>query len=118
MLKIKKGDRVIINVGKDSGKKGIVLKVFKNLKLKKNNIFNNSYSVIVEGINMHKKHVKGNPSKEQTAGIIEREFPINYSNISIFNDITGKKDKIFFKILENGKKTRFYKSTNEAVKSV
>ncbi|HFL8794969.1 MAG TPA: 50S ribosomal protein L24 [Candidatus Azosocius sp. HAIN] len=117
MLKIKKGDKVIINVGKDSGKKGTVLKIIKNMK-KKNNLSGNSYNVIVEGINMKKKHVKGNPSKEQVAGIISSEYPINYSNISILNEITGKRDKIIFKFLENGKKIRIYKSTNEVLKNV
>lgn len=116
MLKIKKGDKVIINVGKDIGKKGTVLKIFKNLK-NKNNLLSYSYNVIVEGINMYKKHVKGNPSKNQVAGIVDKEFPINYSNISILNDVTGKKDKIFFKFLENGKKVRVYKSTNEVLKN-
>lgn len=115
MLKIKKGDKVIVNIGKDSGKKGTVLKILKNKT--KNSSFCNSYNVVVEGINMHKKHIKGNPSKEQVAGIVEREFPINYSNISILNNVTGKKDKVYFKILENKQKVRFYKSTNEAIKN-
>ncbi|QQG46752.1 MAG: 50S ribosomal protein L24 [Candidatus Azosocius agrarius] len=115
MLKIKKGDKVIVNVGNDIGKKGVVLKIFK-IKTTKSSL-DNSYSVLIEGINMHKKHIKGNPSKEQVAGIIEREFPINYSNISIINNVTGKRDKIVFKFLENGKKFRVYKSTNEAVKN-
>ena len=112
MLKIRKGDKVVVNVGKDIGKKGTVIKI-----LKKKSFFANCYIALVEGINICKKSVKGNPSKEQVAGIIEREFPINYSNISIFNDSTGKKDKIFFKILENGQKVRCYKSTGEVVKN-
>ena len=112
MLKIKKGDKVIVNVGKDKNKKGIVLKILKNKSFFKIN----SYGVIVEGVNICKKHVKGNPSKGKVAGIVERECFIDYSNVSIFNSVTGKRDKIFFKILDN-KKIRIYKSTKEVVKN-
>lgn len=112
MLKIRKGDKVIINVGKDKNKKGIVLKILKN----KSFCQNKSYNIVVEGINICKKHVKGNPAKGKVAGIVEFERSINYSNVSIFNDVTGKRDKVCFKILDN-KKIRIYKSTKEVVKN-
>lgn len=112
MLKIKRGDKVIVNVGKDKNKKGIVLKILKD----KSFCYNNSYNIIVEGINICKKHMKGNPAKGKVSGIVERECPINYSNVSIFNDITGKRDKVCFKFL-NDKKIRIYKSTKEVVKN-
>ena len=97
MRKLKKGDSVIVIAGKDKGKKGEILKVIDDNKL------------IVTNVNLAKKHTKPNPNKEETGGIIEREMPLNISNVMIFNPITKKADKVGCKTLENGKKVRIYK---------
>ena len=103
MRKLKKGDSVIVIAGKDKGKKGEVLKVIDDNKL------------IVTNVNLVKKHTKPNPNKEATGGIIEREMPLNISNVMIFNPITKKADKVGCKTLENGKKVRIYKSNKEVI---
>tara|TARA_Y100000768_G_scaffold327284_1_gene264905 strand:+ start:1011 stop:1328 length:318 start_codon:yes stop_codon:yes gene_type:complete len=103
MRKLKKGDSVIVIAGKDKGKKGEVLKVIDDNKL------------IVTNVNLAKKHTKPNPNKEETGGIIEREMPLNISNVMIFNPITKKADKVGCKTLENGKKVRIYKSNKEVI---
>mgnify|MGYP001479388040 FL=1 len=103
MRKLKKGDSVIVIAGKDKGKKGEVLRVIDDSKL------------IVTNVNLAKKHTKPNPNKEETGGIIEREMPLNISNVMIFNPITKKADKVGCKTLENGKKVRIYKSNKEVI---
>tara|TARA_B100000927_G_scaffold287027_1_gene279336 strand:- start:1051 stop:1368 length:318 start_codon:yes stop_codon:yes gene_type:complete len=103
MRKLKKGDSVIVIAGKDKGKKGEILKVIDDNKL------------IVTNVNLAKKHTKPNPNKEETGGIIEREMPLNISNVMIFNPITKKADKVGCKTLENGKKVRIYKSNKEVI---
>ena len=103
MRKLRKGDSVIVIAGKDKGKKGEVLKVIDDNKL------------IVTNVNLAKKHTKPNPNKEETGGIIEREMPLNISNVMIFNPITKKADKVGCKTLENGKKVRIYKSNKEVI---
>lgn len=104
MQKIKKGDEVVIRVGKDKGKLGKVMLV-KNDK------------VLVEGINKVKKHLKANPARGIEGGIAEKEMPLDISNIGIFNPKSNKVDRIGFRILDDGKKVRFFKSTNELVDS-
>tara|TARA_Y100000992_G_C21097759_1_gene411087 strand:- start:311 stop:628 length:318 start_codon:yes stop_codon:yes gene_type:complete len=103
MNKLKKGDSVIVITGKDKGKKGEIIKVMENGK------------VLVTDINLAKKHVKPNPNKEETGGIIEREMPLDVSNIMIYNPISKKGDRIGFKFLENGKKVRVYMSNKEVI---
>jgi large subunit ribosomal protein L24 len=103
MQKIKKGDDVIVRTGKDKGKSGRVTKI-----LKGNNI-------LVEGINQAKKHQKPNPNAGISGGITTKEMPINASNVGIYNPTTKKADRIGFRFLENGKKVRYFKSTNEVV---
>ena len=103
MNKIRKGDKVILNTGKDKGKQGIVLNILKNNR------------VVVEGLNMVKKHTKPNPSKGDQGGLVSKEMPINISNIAIFNTKSNKTDKVNFKELKDGKKIRIYKSTQEAI---
>ena len=103
MNKLKKGDPVIVIAGKDKGKKGEIIKVMDNGK------------VLITDVNLVKKHVKPNPNKEETGGIIEREMPLHASNIMIYNPISKKADKIGFKTLENGKKVRIYKSNKEVI---
>ena len=103
MKKIKKGDDVIVLSGKDKGRTGQVLNVLKNSK------------VVVENMNIVKKHQKGNPNTGQESGIIEKEMPIDISNIMLLNPITNKGDKVGIKKLEDGTKVRFFKSNNEVV---
>ena len=103
MNKIRKGDKVILNSGKDKGKQGIVLSILKNNR------------VVVEGLNMVKKHTKPNPAKGDQGGLVSKEMPINISNIAIYSTKSNKTDKVNFKNLKDGKKIRIYKSTQEAI---
>jgi large subunit ribosomal protein L24 len=102
MLKIKRDDEVIILAGKDKGKRGKVRKVLDNGK------------VIVSGINMIKKHTKPNPQAGVAGGIVEKEAPIQVSNVAIFNSATGKADRVGFKV-DGESKIRIFKSSGEAV---
>jgi large subunit ribosomal protein L24 len=103
MNKIRKGDSVVVRTGKDKGKLGTVLEV------QKDNL------VLVEGINLVKKHVKPNPAKGEAGGVIPTALPIQVSNIGLFNVQTGRADRVGLKLLEDGRKVRFFKSTNELV---
>lgn len=103
MRKIKKGDQVVVLAGKDKGKQGTVLRVIDDQK------------VVVENINMVKKHAKGNPMKGEPGGILDKEMPMDISNVAIFNPTTGKADRVGFKILEDGRKVRYFKSNDEVV---
>jgi large subunit ribosomal protein L24 len=106
MEKLVKGDRVVVLTGKDRGKEGeIQSRVEKNGKVK----------FVVQGINLVKKHQKPNPALGRTGGIIQKEMPIDGSNLALVNPATGKADKVGFKILEDGKKVRFFKSNGEVV---
>lgn len=101
--KIRLNDEVIVITGKDKGKRGKVKQVLNNGK------------VVVEGINMVKKHQKPNPNLNQPGGIIEKEAALDVSNVAIYNHTTGKADRVGFKF-EDEKKVRFFKSNNEIVK--
>jgi len=103
MLKIKRDDEVIVIAGKDKGKRGKVLKV-----LEKNRL-------LVAGVQMIKKHQKPNPQAGVAGGIIEKEAPIQVSNVALFNSSTNKGDRVGFKVLEDNKKIRIFKSSGEAV---
>lgn len=103
MQKIKKGDEVIVRAGKDKGKRGTVTKLVEDDRL------------IVEGVNRVKKHIKPNPQKGIAGGIIEQEMPIHISNIGLYNPETKKAERVGFKFLQDGKKVRAFKSTNEVV---
>jgi large subunit ribosomal protein L24 len=103
MLKIKKGDDVVVRTGKDKGKSGRVTQVLKDNK------------ILVEGINQAKKSQKPNPNAGITGGIITKDMPIDASNVGIYNPTTKKADRVGFKVLEDGKKVRYFKSTNEIV---
>lgn len=103
MSKIHKGDQVVINTGKDKGKQGTVLRVL------------DAGYVVVEGLNLVKKHAKPNPMKGVTGGIISKEMPINISNVALFNAATKKADRVGYKVLKDGKKVRVFKSNGEAV---
>ena len=103
MAKIRKGDDVIVRTGKDKGKSGRVTKILKD------------NTVLVEGINQVKKNQKPNPNAGISGGIIVKDMPINVSNIGLYNPATKKADRVGFKFLEDGKKVRYFKSTNEVV---
>ena len=103
MNKIRKGDNVIVIAGKDKGKRGIVLERI------------SSAAILVEGINRVKKHTKPNPVKGQAGGIIDKEMPINVSNLALFNAQANKADRVEIKRLENGRNSRVYKSNGEAI---
>ena len=103
MLKIKRDDEVVVIAGKDKGKRGKVLKV-----LEKNRL-------LVAGVQMIKKHQKPNPQAGVAGGIIEKEAPIQVSNVALFNGATNIGDRVGFKVLEDNKKIRIFKSSGEAV---
>jgi large subunit ribosomal protein L24 len=105
MSKILKGDQVIVNTGKDKGKRGVITRVLDN------------GLVIVEGINLAKKHEKPNPMKGIAGGIVAKEMPIQASNIALFNSATAKADRVGYKVLKDGRKIRVYKSNGEAVEA-
>ena len=104
MKRLRKDDEVIVLAGKDKGKRGVVLRVFEDRD-----------KIIVENVNMVKRHTKGNPAQGVAGGIIEKEMPIENSNIAIWNPVTDKPDRIGFRLLEDGRKVRFFKSNNEVV---
>lgn len=103
MRKIKKGDQVIVLAGKDKGKQGSILRVIDGAK------------VVVENVNLAKKHAKGNPMKGEPGGIIDKEMPMDISNVAVVNPVSGKADRVGFKILEDGRKVRVFKSDGEVV---
>jgi large subunit ribosomal protein L24 len=103
MKRIHKGDEVIVTSGRSKGHRGHVLRVLGNEKL------------LVENVNMVKKHQKPNPGLNQPGGIVEKESPIHVSNVGLYNPVTGKADRVSFKTLDDGRKVRIFKSTGEAV---
>jgi large subunit ribosomal protein L24 len=102
MSKIKKGDEVVVITGKDKGKRGTVARVLEN-------------QVVVENVNMIKKHQKPNPMAGVSGGIVEKEAPLHISNVAIYNRATGKADRVGFKVLEDGRKVRIFKSNQEVI---
>ena len=105
MNKIITGDEVIVTTGRDKGKRGKVTQRVDEQK------------VLVDGINVVKKHVKPNPLKGTTGGVVDKTMPIQQSNLALFNPTTGKADRVGFKILADGKKVRVFKSSGEEVKA-
>ena len=102
MEKIKRDDEVIVIAGRDKGKRGTVRQVLDTGKL------------VVSGINMIKKHTKPNPQAGVSGGIVEREAPIQISNVAIYNSEAGRADRVGYKV-EDGKKVRIYKSDGSAI---
>ncbi len=100
--KIRKGDDVIVLAGKDKGKRGTVLNVLDD-------------RVIVENINLARKHVKPNPNVGEQGGIIDKEMSMHVSNVAVYNPADDKGDRVGFKVLEDGRKVRVFKSTGEVV---
>ena len=103
MNKIRKGDEVIVIAGKDRGRQGTVIRIYDDGR------------VLVEGVNIARKHQKPNPNAGVPGGIIDKEMPVDISNVMLFNPITQKGDRVGFKFLEDGTKVRFFKSNNEVV---
>jgi large subunit ribosomal protein L24 len=104
MNKIRKGDEVVVLAGRDKGKRGKVV-------LRKDDTH-----VVVEGINLVKKHTKPNPMKGTTGGVVEKSMPIDQSNVAIFNPATGKADRVGIKLQADGTKVRVFKSSGEEIK--
>jgi large subunit ribosomal protein L24 len=100
--KIRKGDDVIVLAGKDKGKRGTVLRVVED-------------RVVVENVNLARKHVKPNPNRGEQGGIIDKEMPLHVSNVALFNPATNQGDRVGFKTLDDGRKVRVYKSNGEVV---
>jgi large subunit ribosomal protein L24 len=103
MKKIRKGDEVWILAGRDKGERGVVLRVLENDR------------VIVEGVNLVKRHTKPNPQAGAPGGIIEKEAALQLSNVALFNPVTQKPDRVGIRTLEDGRKVRFFKSNDEVV---
>jgi large subunit ribosomal protein L24 len=105
MNKIRKGDLVVLTTGRDKGRKGTVIEVTADDRVR------------VEGLNMAKKHQRPNPNAGVQGGIIEREAPLHISNVMVVNPTTQKGERIGFKALEDGRKVRIFKSNKEMVDS-
>ena len=105
MNKIRKGDEIVVLAGRDKGKRGTVA-------LRKDESY-----LLVDGVNMVKKHAKPNPLKGIAGGIVDKIMPIHQSNVAIFNAATGKADRVGIKLLADGKKTRVFKSSGEEIKA-
>ena len=104
MNKIRKGDQVIVLTGRDKGKRGTVT------------LRSDDSHLLVEGVNLVKKHAKPNPMKGTTGGIVEKAMPIHQSNVAIFNAATGKADRVGIKLQADGKRVRVFKSSGEEIK--
>jgi len=103
MRKIRKGDNVVVIAGKDKGKRGDVAK------------YVDDTHVIVNGVNTVRRHTKPNPMKNQPGGIVSKEAPIHISNVAIWNPVTQKADRIGFRMMQDGRKLRFFKSNGEQI---
>jgi large subunit ribosomal protein L24 len=103
MRKIKKGDNVVVIAGRDKGKRGEVTHVL------------DDSHVVVAGINSVKKHTRPNPMKGVQGGIVSKDMPIHVSNVAIWNPVTQKPDRVGFRLLDDGRKVRFYKSNGEQI---
>lgn len=103
MRKIRKGDDVVVVAGKDKSKRGKIVRLVGKEK------------VVVENINVVKRHTRGNPLRNTAGSIMDREMPLHISNVALINPATDKADKVGFKFLEDGTKVRFFKSTGEVI---
>lgn len=102
MRRIRKDDEVIVIAGKDKGRRGKIMRVVEG-----------GERVVVAGINLIKRHTKPNPARGVAGGIIEREAALHVSNVMLLNPLTGKGDRVGFRVLEDGRKVRYFKSNNE-----
>jgi large subunit ribosomal protein L24 len=105
MNKIRKGDHVIVTTGRDKGVRGTVLQRVDDER------------ILVEGVNIAKKHVKPNPLKGTQGGVVDKTMPIHQSNVAIYNAATGKADRVGVKLLADGKKVRVFKSSGDEIKA-
>ncbi len=105
MARIRKGDEVVVIAGKDKGRRGSVLRVYDDGR------------VLVENVNIAKKHQRGNPNAGQPGGIINQEMPLDASNVMLFNPQTEKGDRVGYRRLDNGRKVRYFRSNNEVLDS-
>jgi large subunit ribosomal protein L24 len=105
MNKIRKGDQVVVLTGRDKGKRGSVTQRVDEER------------VVVEGVNLVKKHVKPNPMKGTTGGVVDKTMSIHQSNVAIWNPVTSKGDRVGIKLLADGKKVRIYRSTGDEIKA-
>ena len=103
MRKIKKGDNVVVITGRDKGKRGDVSRVV------------DANYVLVNGVNTVKRHTRPNPMKNEPGGIVSKEMPIHVSNVAIWNPVTQKPDRVGIRLLEDGRKVRFYKGNGEQI---
>ena len=103
MRRLRKGDDVVVRTGRDKGKRGTVLRVL------------DEQTLLVEGINLLKRHMRPNPQRGMSGGIVEKEVPIQASNVALFNPTSGKGDRVGVRRLEDGKKVRYFKSNDEVV---
>ncbi len=103
MRKIRKGDDVIVLTGRDRTKRGTVLRIV------------DVDHLLIEGVNRVKKHQRPNPAKGLTGGIIDKEMPINVSNVALYNPVTKKADRVGIRQLEDGRRVRYFKSNGEVV---
>ncbi|MDS4026254.1 MAG: 50S ribosomal protein L24 [Candidatus Contendobacter sp.] len=104
MRRIRKDDEVVVIAGKDKGRRGKVMRVVEN-----------GERVVVAGVNVVKRHTKPNPARGVAGGIVEREAAIHISNVMLFNPLTKKGDRVGFRVLEDGRKVRYFKSNSEVV---
>lgn len=102
MKKIRKGDQVTVIAGRDKGRRGTVLRV-------------DGDRVVVENINVVKRHQRPNPARNQQGGIVEKEMPIHISNVMLYNPTADKPDRVGIRTLEDGRRVRYFKSNNEVV---
>lgn len=107
MLRIKKGDDVMVIAGRDKGKRGNVLRVFKDKR--------GDARALVDNVNLVKRHTKGNPNSGESGGIIEKEASIHLSNVALFNPASGKGERVGYKTLEDGRKVRYFLSNGEVI---
>jgi len=103
MQKIRKGDDVVVVAGRDKGKRGTVLRIV------------DAEHVLVEGANRVKKHQRPNPMKSVSGGIIDKEMPLHLSNVALYNPATRKADRVGIRVMEDGRRARFYKSNGEVI---
>ena len=103
MNKIRRGDEVVVLTGKDRGRRGTVVRMYDDGR------------VLVEGINVARKHQKPNPNAGVPGGIVDKEMPIDISNVLLYNPVTKKGDRVGFRFLEDGTKVRYFKSNDEVV---
>jgi large subunit ribosomal protein L24 len=105
MEKIRKGDEVVVITGRDKGKRGTV-----SARVDERHL-------LIDGVNVVKKHARPNPMKGVTGGIVDKTMPMDQSNVMLFNPATGKGDRVGFKVLEDGTKVRVYRSNGDQVKA-